>query len=63
MNFASESLTQQTFTCLKLALETLEKQDNNIVDVVLSLLLALNIFRSFYSAFIVDFEQVIVCWV
>ena len=65
-------LAQQTFTCSKLAIETLEKDINMFkvnnkdkrtkLDVTLvSLLLTLSIFHKFFLCFIVKFEQVNVC--
>ena len=40
------------------------RHENDVNDIVLVfLLLTLNIFHSFFSASIVDFEQVNVCWV
>ena len=40
------------------------RHENDVNDIVLVfLLLTLNVFHSFFSASIVDFEQVNVCWV
>ena len=65
-------LTQQTFTCSKSIIETLEKgltfvqgyqYQKDVIEVVLvSLSLSLSYFTPFRSFPIVDFEQVNICW-
>ena len=56
--------TQLTFTCSKLTIETLEKGVIDVIDIVLVfLLLNLNMFRTFFSVSIVDFELLNVSWV
>ena len=67
-------LTQQAFTCSKSTIETLEKgltyvqsyqwrYQKDVIEVVLvSLLLALNNFKSSTSFPMVDFEQIDICW-
>ena len=56
-----QDLTQETIIYLKSTIETREK--NHAIDVVLvSLLLTLNIFHTFFSVSIVEFEQVNVFW-
>ena len=63
------AITQQTFTCSKSTIEAIEKdvtyvqslqkrQQNDVINIVMvDLSLTLNIFHTFFSAFIVDFEQ------
>ena len=62
-------ITQQIFTCSKSTIEAIEKevkyvqrfqkrQQNDVINIVMvDLSLTLNIFHTFFSAFIVDFEQ------
>ena len=62
--FTADLVTQLTFTCSKSAIETLEKDQHDVIDFVLVfLLLTLNIFHTFFSSVsIVDFEQVNISW-
>ena len=69
MKVMEVAITQQTFTCSKSTKEAIEKdvtyvqslqkrQQNDVIDIVMvDLSLTLNIFHTFFSAFIVDFEQ------
>ena len=69
MKVMEVAITQQTFTCSKSTIEAIEKdvtyvqslqkrQQNDVIDIVMvDLSLTLNIFHTFFSAFIVDFEQ------
>ena len=69
MKVMEVAITQQTFTCSKSTKEAIEKyvtyvqglqkrQQNDVINIVMvDLSLTLNIFHTFFSAFIVDFEQ------
>ena len=69
MKVMEVAITQQTFTCSKSTIEAIEKdvtyvqslqirQQNDVINIVMvDLSLTLNIFHTFFSAFIVDFEQ------
>ena len=69
MKVMEVAITQQTFTCSKSTIEAIEKdvtyvqslqkrQQNDVINIVMvELSLTLNIFHTFFSAFIVDFEQ------
>ena len=69
MKVMEVATTQQTFTCSKSTIEAIEKdvtyvqslqkrQQNDVINIVMvDLSLTLNIFHTFFSAFIVDFEQ------
>ena len=62
------SISQQTFFCSKLTIQTLGKcveyVQVNVNDLILvSFLLSLNIFHTFFSVSVADFELVNVYWV
>ena len=69
MKVMEVAITQQTFTCSMSTIEAIEKdvtyvqslqkrQQNDVINIVMvDLSLTLNIFHTFFSAFIVDFEQ------
>ena len=69
MKVMEVAITQQTFTCSKSTIEAIEKdvtyvqslqkrQQNDVINIVMvDLSLTLNIFHTFFNAFIVDFEQ------